>query len=139
MVQMITLEPDWGVDIDKKPQLEIRYVERRADGLYVLGISHSGIKVGDRFTCLLRFDPSTNVQDRLGDEIAGVSLRVESIMAYHNQLNRVNANMTAALFLSGDAAPLQAALNSLGWSGDGKNHHQWNDTVSDNDKLILTR
>ncbi|MEO0597378.1 MAG: hypothetical protein AAF126_14820 [Chloroflexota bacterium] len=138
MVQHITLEPDWGFDIGKTPQFEVRFVEKHEDYIFVLGISHSGIKVGDRFKVLRRFNPQENIQDRIGDDLVHISLRVAEIHAYHNQLNRINADMTAALHLVGDAESLQATLDDLGWTGDGRNHHQWNERVSDNDKLILT-
>lgn len=139
MAQHITLEPDWGFDIGKTPQFEIRYVEQRERFIFVLGISHSGIKVGDRFKVLRRFDPQDNIQDRMGEDVVHITLRVDAIHAYHNQLNRINADMTAALHLVGDGDSLQTALDDLGWTGDGRNHHQWNTRVSDNHKLILTR
>lgn len=134
-----TLEPDWGYDFGKSPQFEIRYVEEQGDSLYVLGISHSAIKLRDTFTAITRFDPQANPQDRLGETVAEVTLRVQSIMAYHTSLNRLNADMSAGLMLTGDWDGLLDILHDNGWSTSETDSHQWRDTLDQTEKLILTR
>jgi len=132
------LEPDWGFDFGKSPQFEIRFVEMRDDVLYVLGVAHSSIKLNDKFSLLLQFPPQTSIQEMLGETVLKLSLKVKSITAYHNRLNRINADMSAALELTGEWTGLLAQLKSLGWSTDTLNSHQWRD-VTDAEKLILTR
>jgi|GEM_PF-7078259 len=137
--ETIMLEPDWGIDFGKPPQLEIRFVEVRDDILYVLGVSHSSIKVGDRFRILRQFEPQANVQDTIGNHLAKLDLRVKSITAYHNQLNRVNADMTAGLELTGKWDNLLPVLEKIGWTQSESAGHQWRDTVTESEKLILTK
>lgn len=135
----VHLEPDWGFDFDKNPQFEIRFVEIRDDSLYVLGVAHSSIKLRDKFNKLVCFPAQANTQDTLGEKLLKVSLKVRVITAYHNRLNRINASMNAALELSGNWDGLLEMLESIGWSTDTLNSHQWQDDVTLNEKLILTR
>ncbi|MGB7339651.1 MAG: hypothetical protein WBC91_12225 [Phototrophicaceae bacterium] len=135
----IMIEPDWGMDIGKIPQFEIRHIEVRDTLLYVLGVAHSAIKIGDRFNKVIRFAPQTNTQDALGDEIANINVKVQTITAYHKHLNRINTDMTAGLELVGVWDTLLDALTDAGWVTDYINSHQWREYVLDSEKLILTK
>lgn len=133
------LEPDWGMDIGKIPQFEIRHIEVRDTILYVLGVAHSSIKIGDRFTKVTRFAPQTNTQDAIGDDIATINVKVQTITAYHNHLNRIHADMTAGLELVGVWNTLLDNLEDIGWDTDKINSHQWQEQMLDSEKLILSK
>ncbi len=106
------IEPDWGMDIGKSPQLEIQTVNVHDGVLHVLGRVVNSIKVGDRFK---HVEHST--ADASDDEVAvaTVNLRVKSISAYRKNLNRVNAGMSAELQLTGE---WDALLDIVDQQGD---------------------
>lgn len=133
------LEPDWGFDICKFPQFEIRHIDVRRDTLFVLGVAHSAIKVGDRFTNISRFAPQENTQDRIGNLLITVNLKVASITAYHQTLNRINADMTAGLELTGNRENILETFHRNGWTIESDKGHQWHESVLESEKLILTQ
>jgi len=135
----VRLEPDWGFDLGKPKTLEIRIVEMQGTELHVLGVSHTSIKVGDRFKVVIAHDANENPLETLGTEVADVLLVVKSITAYHRKLNRVNAGMDAAFVLKGDAADLIRALEARNWSRTDNQYHQWCDDAKSAEKIVLVR
>jgi hypothetical protein len=130
------LEPDWSLAFGKTPEIEIRFLRETNAHLYVLGISHSDIRVGDRLKSVYRYAPGTQ-DDR--EQLATLSLTVESIAAFHNHLNRVPADMTTALLLSGDYAPLLYLVERLDWVNAQGTYHQWSDRVTTMPRLTLAQ
>lgn len=135
----IKLEPDWGVDFGQSPQLEIRHIEDRKGRLYILGVSHSAIKIGDKLKTLQCFPTYANPQDVIGIDLMTLNLRVISITAYYRQLNRINAGMTVGIELEGNWSNLFSVLCEHGWTMDNNKSHQWCDNLLKTEKLILTR
>jgi len=137
--QTIFLEPDWDLDFGKPPQFELRFVQARTVGLYILGIAHSSIQIGDRFRRVDWYHPQRVPSTRDGMSLAGVRLRVVSLTSFHNVLNRVPAGMNVGIEFSGDATPLLNVLDEQGWLYSAGQYHQWVDQVVAMPKLILTR
>jgi hypothetical protein len=135
----VILEPNWGLDSGQPPQLEMRFIKRRAGQLYVLGITHSAIALGDTFTKICQYAPHENPQVNAGQALDSVRLKIVSITAYHNQLNRANVDMTVGVLLKGDTYPLLARLGAQNWTNADGQYHQWRDTITATHKLILTR
>ena len=134
----MTLEPDWGIDFGKPPQIEVRLVEVQGNNLYVIGITHSTIKVGDIFTKICIYSARQNPEDTICDAPETISLKVRSISAYHNSLSQVNTDMTVGMVLQGDATPLTEMIDLLDWTFDAGQYHQWTDKLSEATKMILT-
>jgi hypothetical protein len=130
------LEPDWSLTFGKVPEIEVRFLQESGGHLYVLGISHSDIRVGDRLRSVYRYAPGS-MDDR--QQLATLSLKVASIAAFHNHLNRVPANMTAALLLSGDYAPLLHLVERLNWVDTYGSYHQWSERVATMPRLTLSQ
>jgi len=117
----------------------MRFIKRRAGQLYVLGITHSAIALGDTFTKICQYAPHENPQVNAGQALDSVRLKIVSITAYHNQLNRANVDMTVGVLLKGDTYPLLARLGAQNWTNADGQYHQWRDTITATHKLILTR
>lgn len=129
------LEPDWGIDFGKMPQFEIRYLEKRRETLYVDGMAHSAIQIGDVFKLLMPLGSETGVNAA----VTTLELKVESITAYHTSLNRINAEMRAGLIMSGACDTLFQALRAAGWSGEDSQRLQRQPEHDDVMPLVLTR
>lgn len=137
--QITHLEPDWSLAFGTRPEIELRWVEERGDHLYVLGIVHSDISVGDKLTQVQHYAPQAVLADATPHTIAHVALRVKTITAFHNNLNRVPSDQTAGLILSGEWQGLTACLTQLGWQHQPGQYHQWCERVEDALKLTLAR
>lgn len=135
----VVLEPDWGLDFGKPPQFEIRMIQEQDGALFVLGVAHSSIKVGDRFHTLQQVPAQQIPDEHHGNALTTVHLRVKSITAFHNALNRANAGMTVALVLTGEWSTLPAVLQAEGWTYAAGQYHQWADAVEMMPKLLLSR
>ncbi|MGJ3237161.1 MAG: hypothetical protein ACFE0Q_00500 [Anaerolineae bacterium] len=129
MRKNVTLEPDWGADFGQPPKFEIQEVKVCETSVYVSGIAHSAIKVGDRFRMVQALIPETNT-------LMIINLRVRAIKAYHNILNRLNAHMVAELELTGDSTSLLALLKQQGWVVTAPNQHQHDEGLN---PLVLTK
>lgn len=137
---MTYLEPDWSLSFGTEPEIEIRWVEVQGDNLYVLGIVHSDISVGDKFTSIHQYAPAQVLEDAKPHIVGKVALRVETITAFHNTLNRIPSDQTAGLILSGNWEPLVQSLTELGWEEHAPlQFHQWQDRVENTKKLTLAR
>lgn len=137
--QTIFLEPDWDLDFGKSPQLEMRLVQITDNGVYVLGIAHSSIQIGDTFRRVQWFHPQQVPGKRNGVEVARLRLEVVSLMAFHNALNRAPAGMNVGVEFVGDAAPLYDALEEQGWVYHERQYHNWADQVIEMPKLMLVK
>lgn len=137
--QIKMVEPDWGIDFGKPPQIEVRLVEVQGNNLYIIGITHSTIKVGDIFTKICLYSARQNPDDTICDAPETINLKVRSISAYRNSLRQVNADMTVGMVLQGDTEPLTEMIDMLDWTQDNGQYHQWTDTISEATKMILTK
>lgn len=135
----MTLEHDWGIDFGKPPQIEVRLLEVQGNNLYLIGITHSTIKIGDIFTKICLYSARQNPDDTICDAPETISLKVRSISAFHNSLSQANADMTVAMVLQGDTIPLTDMVDMLDWTFDNGQYHQWTDTLAEATKMILTK
>ena len=138
--QKTPLDLDWSLAVGTVPEMELRWVEVQGDDVYVLGIAHSDISVGDTFTHIHQYAPNQVLQDAAPHFIDHINLHVETITAFHNQLNRISSGQSAGLLLSGHWAPLVQSLTVLGWDEHApRQFHQWQDRLEHTTKLTLSR
>lgn len=139
MRSQTVLQPDWGVAFGRAPEIELRVVSERPGGLYILGITHSSVRLGDIFRGVYRYQPRQVVPQDTRLQLAKVMLRVKSIAAFHNQLNRIPAHNTVGIEATGDYMDLLHLLHEECWyDGDGQ-FHQWAEHVEQATKITLSR
>ncbi len=117
----------------------MRFVQMTSSGVYVLGVAHSSIQVGDRFHRVKWFPPREVPDAHSGQSLARVRLKVVSMTAFHNVINRAHAAMNVGIEFEGDGLPLLNALDEQGWCYDQGQYHQWAERVDAMPKLVLTR
>lgn len=137
--QTTHLEPDWSMDFGKVPEVEIRLVQTQHEGLYVLGITHSDVRVGDKFRGVYKYAPGHPMTHASRTSLMSVDLCVKTITSFHNRLNRIPAHMNVGLELAGDDTALLHLLHEECWTQSDNQYHQWAERVEDTVKLTLSR